>query len=320
MRQPITDHYDNAWDDPNRAHHRHRFDAPESYPAVPTSTHEWYAEVMKKKPDPSAVKPVFPWEGGYQAAHEASPSPPPEPASRQFEARKEEAPTPAKVVLKNPSFVNAWDAIPAIDRYARGLAKSTAPKKGAQGEAADVTGSTKKGKRDDLGGRQSSLAEPPVAHYERRSDASSRDGDDEDTSGHSNDDEDDEDRVPIKFKNRTPSGLPISAELSPTNTRSTRGYSSSEERRTASNSSSGSSGSGGDATTTSPPKPRKDSRYVSRQLRPVLGTGARADRALHCFPFRCPLRPASRATPRAARTSSPRPARPRCSSAFRPRA
>jgi len=295
MRLPITDHYDNAWDDPNRAHHRQRFDAPDFYPAVPTSTHEWYAEVMKHKPDPSAVRPVFPWEGGYQAAHEATPSPPPEPARRQFESRREDPPAPAKVALKASTFVNAWDAIPAIDRYAKSLAQSTAPKKGSQGEAADESerGGARKAKKDDLGGRQSSLTEPAAApSYERRSDASSRDGDDEDTSEPSGEDEQERepDRVPIKFKSRSLSGMPISAELSPTNTRSSRGYSSSEERRTVSNSSSGSSGSGGDTTATSPPKPRRDSRYVPTSPRQSRYTSGGADLLAPSSPTKVQLR------------------------------
>ncbi|GAA6029786.1 hypothetical protein JCM8097_001049 [Rhodosporidiobolus ruineniae] len=124
---PVSD-YTNAWDDPSAPSSRKRFEPPARYPSPPRETHDWYKAVMAAKPDPSAVKPVFPWE---------EPAAPPTPSGRTPPAPSIPPPTrtfsdelPSAGQAQAPSsfrggagFTNAWDAVPGIKRYADQLAK-----------------------------------------------------------------------------------------------------------------------------------------------------------------------------------------------------
>ncbi|SCZ98650.1 BZ3500_MvSof-1268-A1-R1_Chr7-1g09229 [Microbotryum saponariae] len=243
MREAITARYDSVWDEPARKQ-KIRFQPPSSYPNVPPSTHEWYKDVMQKKPDPSAVKPVFPWE---QPKVSTRPSQPPSPVrapTRAFPPTPSGSPPREAPNGFQPrqSYTNAWDNVPGIDRYAKSLAKATKRReisidatkdaKGSTGSAIFGSGSGPRSGSSDsstkgdngLGGRQSSLAE--LKPYNSRSDASSRDGDDEDddddemTSG--NDDEE-VDRPRINYRRSSSYGSSSwgqSGASSPTTARS----------------------------------------------------------------------------------------------------
>lgn len=282
MREPITSHYDNIWDSANKKQQKARFEPPSAYPNVPSSTHDWYKEVMQKKPDPSAIRPVFPWEKPLPTPTPPSPSKKATqqapPATRQFpSSRSSSPPNEPSAFAAGPSFTNAWDAIPGINRYAKSLARSTRKAEQAREGGATSSGPSKPSShesststsaagaaRDDLGGRTSSLVEPKGTEkkgYERRGDASSRDGDDEDTDETTSENEDDADRHKIVYRR------PSTGELSPTNTRSRSDSRDSESERRPSHSGSGSSGSGSSGSSTplppsSPTKTRRDSRYV----------------------------------------------------------
>ncbi|KAK4055735.1 glycogenin glucosyltransferase [Microbotryomycetes sp. JL201] len=293
MREPITGHYDNMWDDPSKRRQKQRFEPPTSYAPVPASTHDWYKDIMSSQPNPQAVKPVFPWEKDYDTKSKEAenlaatvkqppparefptlraPSPPPEPPSRQDGFKP---------------FVNAWDAHPGISRYARNLAKATRRASGTSGQAVplDVSKSAQAAARkDDLRQRQSSLRELKTADvlgkqsassssgatYERRGDASSRDGDDEDETN-SSDNEDDDDRPPINLRQ--------SASTSPARSRS-QSQSSAAYDRQSHGRGAGSSSSSGSSTPrvaimgSSPPKARSGSgsRYVPTSPRQTRAT------------------------------------------------
>ncbi|KAK4705130.1 hypothetical protein P7C70_g1082, partial [Phenoliferia sp. Uapishka_3] len=277
MREPINDHYENIWDDPSRRKQRVRFSEPVSYAPPPPSTHDWYRAVMSKAPDPSKVKAVFPWEESPEEKKEATNS---KRASRSFPqaepllmtAPPSAAPTYSPT-LATPVFSNAWDSIPGIERYATNLAVrtgSSSQKPTAAGRPGDV-----------MGGRASSLTEPDK-NFDRRSDASSRDGDDEEDSETNSSDE--TDRHQIRFKSRDVAAT-YGAAGSDSPTRA--------EGRSRSVSGSGSgSGSGssdrlqsdsGDATTPtftmspstsgppSPTKTRRDVRHAHGATSPRLG-------------------------------------------------
>lgn len=294
MRVPITGHYENMWDDPSKRKQKARFQPPSTYAAPPPSTHDWYKEVMAQKPDPTAVRPVFPWEKAFEtdsaealkakASKEAQATATQPPPKRDFPSSTTNSPPNEPTAFaKSSTFTNAWDAIPGINRYAKSLARST--KK--SGPTPVDTEKTDKVRKDDLGGRQSSLKELVTGTgsagkgYEKRSDASSRDGDDEDdeTDTTETEDEDERDRHRIAFKR---SNSQSAGELSPTNTRSRSADGSSEReydyptpRRQGSSGSS--SGSSGDSTPNpgapplSPTKTRKDSRFVPTSPRQSQG-------------------------------------------------
>lgn len=128
MRDPIPAGYNNVWDDPSASKRPARFEPPEQYPQPPKETHEWYKAVMQAKPDPSAVKPVFPWEEPKTPTRSSS-------AHANATTRKfGDSPPPAIETPRNAppplsfrasSFTNAWDAIPGISKYAESLAKQT---------------------------------------------------------------------------------------------------------------------------------------------------------------------------------------------------
>lgn len=261
MRDSVDIHYDNIWDDPNKSRQRIRFQQPTSYPSVPVSTHEWYQSVMVSPPNPSAVRPVFPWEerAAAAAAEIASPfNSSRHPPSRKFPA--DEAPRPLPVIssgittnytpsstVVSPTFSNAWDAIPGIGRYAKAVAKSTASRERPSVESTE--------KRSSEGGTlgeswKSSLKE--MRAYEKRGETSSRDGDDEDEEDINTEEEEEErDRVPIRFKARSGSGSSdmygALNNISPTVGMSRSG---SED------------GSGGDVPDSSTTKSRKESRNL----------------------------------------------------------
>lgn len=302
MRVPITGNYENMWDDPSRRKQKARFQPPSTYAAPPPSTHDWYKEIMAKQPDPTAVRPVFPWEKSFEtdsaealkakASKEAQATATQPPPKRDFPSSTTNSPPNEPTAFsKSATFTNAWDAFPGINRYAKSLARST--KK--NGLAPLDTQKTEKVKKDDLGGRQSSLKELVTGAgsggkgYEKRSDASSRDGDDEDDDADTTEteDEDERDRYRIAYKgSRSSSQSAVEkGELSPTNTRSRSGDPSSEReydlpapRRQGSSGSS--SGSSGDSTPNpqasgvppvSPTKTRKDSRFVPTSPRQSQG-------------------------------------------------
>ncbi|KAK4056553.1 glycogenin glucosyltransferase [Microbotryomycetes sp. JL221] len=313
MREPITDHYDNMWDDPSRRRQKERFQPPSNYAPVPSSTHDWYRDVMQQQPNPQAVKPVFPWEKDYdtrsaEAQSRASTVAQPPPAREFPSSRAPSPPLPpsdSKEVFK--TFVNAWDTIPGINRYAKNLAKATRRASSTSGQAAplDVSKSAQvAARKNDLSNRQSSMKELKSTdrvtattsltnsssqasdpNYGRRGDASSRDGDDEDeTTGTSDDDDEDErDRPPIIFR-RSSSG---NTSASPTHSRSGSHSQSSarvQQQQQAGRTSSSSSGSStpripigvGSAQLSSSPSKSKSSKYVPtspRQSRASVALG-----------------------------------------------
>lgn len=185
MRDPINEHYDNVWD-ASRASQRTRFVPPTSYPAIPSETHDWYREVMRSPPNPAAIKPIFPWES---RASQPTPSRsfPADEAPRALPSMTAPSPPVAPLVVES-GFRNAWDDDPAINRYAQSLARANVAARASAVPSPQLT-------RGDLNGRVSSLVEPRA--YERRGDASSRDGDDEDDEEES---DEDVDRVPIVFR------------------------------------------------------------------------------------------------------------------------
>lgn len=226
MRNPIDERYDNMWDDPSKKRQKQRFQPPLSYPAVPPSTHDWYKDVMRKQPDPSAVKAVFPWEKNYEDEKASSPPPP----VREFPPSKPSTPPneagPA-AFASTSTFTNAWDAIPGINRYAKQLARSARKSNSTAGPSAaplDVNSAAQKeAKKNEMAGRTSSLKELKTAssasargeYTDRRSDQSSRDGDDEEDEDttNSSDDEENRDRPKIIFK-RQSSYQPASPAMS----------------------------------------------------------------------------------------------------------
>lgn len=213
-RDLVIGDYSNAWDDPNSAASRRRFEAPQRYPSPPRETHDWYKEVMRSKPDPSAVKPVFPWEmpsvpptpSGRTPARPSAPAP-----TRTFSddnaSRSQQAPTNFR---GGSGFTNAWDAVPAIKQYADQLKQTTtrAPGTAAQKESGS-SGSSGDGNRSQSQGGARKRRSASIASNKSNSgaglqesiglgfgagggngaaqakggkdgDASSRDGDDED--------------------------------------------------------------------------------------------------------------------------------------------
>lgn len=250
MRDPIPAGYNNIWDDPAASRRPARFQPPEQYPQPPKETHDWYKAVMQAKPDPSAVKPVFPWEEPKTPTRATSPVT----TSRKFG----ESPPPAietpqhsqpPMSFRASSFTNAWDAIPAISKYADNLAKQTSgngskksggstgsitPKAGggrksrsasASSGSAGPSSSASNGVTVSGGRTKGSTSNSGVPSYPIKGDASSRDGDDEDdeeadlsTTDQGDYDEEDSDseerdRIAIKFRRAESSGV------SPTNTR-----------------------------------------------------------------------------------------------------
>ncbi|GAA6004865.1 hypothetical protein JCM11491_002259 [Sporobolomyces phaffii] len=303
MRDPIPAGYSNVWDDPSASKRPARFQPPEQYPQPPKETHDWYKAVMQARPDPSAVKPVFPWEEPKTPTRSTSPvtttrkfgdSPPPAIETPQL--------SQPPMSFRSSSFTNAWDAIPGISKYADNLAKQTSGERKRAGGSAGSTGSItpKAGGRKSRststsagssgpssssssnnttvsgGGRNkasSSTSSPPS--YPIKGDASSRDGDDEDDEDAdlSTTDQGDEEEGgradDSDSEERDRIAIKFrraeSSGVSPTNTRSRGTDSSSSLERN-------------DLPTVSPPKTRgtatagvKDSRYVPtspRQTRP----------------------------------------------------
>ncbi|GAA5880750.1 hypothetical protein JCM16303_004337 [Sporobolomyces ruberrimus] len=304
MRDPIPAGYSNVWDDPSSSKRPARFQPPEQYPQPPKETHDWYKAVMQAKPDPSAVKPVFPWEEPATPTRSTSPvttsrkfgdSPPPAMETPQF--------SQPPMSFRSSSFANAWDAIPGISKYADSLAKQTGGNgKRANGSASSTTtgsvtpkvagrksrsvsassgsaGPSSTSSTTTVSGGRSKGNNTAPTSYPIKGDASSRDGDDEDDEeadlsttdqgeeeeGEGGDsDSEERDRIAIKFRRAETSGL------SPTNTRSRDFDSSSSLER-------------GEPQPVSPPKNRattstvKDSRYVPtspRQARPPLSSAS----------------------------------------------
>ncbi|GAA6005138.1 hypothetical protein JCM10207_008519 [Rhodosporidiobolus poonsookiae] len=131
MRDAIpTADYSNAWD-ASPAQQRQRFEPPQRYPDPPKETHDWYKDIMRTKPDPSAIKPVFPWEEAAAAAAAGkdssaagpsatvAPPPPTRTFSDEFAPGGQAPPS----FRGGAGFTNAWDAVPGIKRYADQLAK-----------------------------------------------------------------------------------------------------------------------------------------------------------------------------------------------------
>ncbi|KAM0746485.1 nucleotide-diphospho-sugar transferase [Meredithblackwellia eburnea MCA 4105] len=240
MRNPLdTSTYENIWDTASHHKQRERFDAPKSYAPPPASTHEWYREVMKNKPDPKALKAVFPWEqkeeeerkkttesrSFVEAANVAKASALAAMGHSPTEAR---SPQPASAAHQPeqpggiPVFTNAWDSIPGIGRYANRLAFTTGAiprrRQGSNDEAAPS---------DGLGSRKSSLMEPSgvsgsggksAGGATNRSDDGSRDGDDEDDEANdeaNSSDEGQSERYKITFKVRDGTSYSASGKLVP---------------------------------------------------------------------------------------------------------
>ncbi|GAA5868169.1 hypothetical protein JCM8547_003367 [Rhodosporidiobolus lusitaniae] len=133
----------NAWDDPSSPSSRQRFEPPPRYPSPPRETHDWYKDIMKTKPDPSAVKPVFPWEMPAVPPTPSGKTParpePPKPTRTFSEERAAQVAPTSGFRSSASTFTNAWDAVPGIKRYAEQLSKrgggNGQGKKGSSGES-----------------------------------------------------------------------------------------------------------------------------------------------------------------------------------------
>ncbi|BGP47109.1 glycogenin glucosyltransferase [Rhodotorula kratochvilovae] len=201
----------NMWDDDvPLSTQRARFEPPSAYPAPPRETHDWYKDVMRSRPDPSKVRPVFPWEEPAQPESAALPPVVPAP-TRTFADEPAQPSAPPPRFAGGGGFSNAWDSVPGIKRYAQQLAKrhgharksSTGKVDAAQGSApssgegsaaekrpghrrsrsgssATAGGRTPRAKEATLGGAVGGEAGRPASMYSKDGDASSRDGDDED--------------------------------------------------------------------------------------------------------------------------------------------
>ncbi|GAA5889860.1 hypothetical protein JCM8208_001149 [Rhodotorula glutinis] len=115
----------NMWDDGvPRSQQRARFEPPSAYPPPPSETHDWYKDVMRSKPDPSLIRPVFPWEQPAPTSPSSSSAPvaPPAP-TRTFSDEPPAAGAPSLRFAGGSNFSNAWDTVPGITRYAQQLAK-----------------------------------------------------------------------------------------------------------------------------------------------------------------------------------------------------
>ncbi|GAA5892860.1 uncharacterized protein JCM6883_007496 [Sporobolomyces salmoneus] len=215
MRNPIPAGYNNVWDDPSASKRPTRFQPPEQYPLPPKETHDWYKAVMQAKPDPSAVKPVFPWEEPKTPTRS---TPPNLTSTRKFgDSPPMAIQTPRTTAapplsFRSSSFTNAWDAIPGISKYADSLAKSTngnagGKRTGGGSSTGSITPKAQGGRKSRStstsnvsagpsssgsssgsatvsgsggGGRvKGSSSNSPPPSYPIKGDASSRDGDDE---------------------------------------------------------------------------------------------------------------------------------------------
>lgn len=276
MREAITSRYENVWDDPSKEKQKIRFEPPQAFPVVPPSTHEWYKSVMVQgAPDPHAVKAVFPWEKVNK------PIP-----SRVFPTEEKEqlvekgvlltssgevspTTTTSRMTFANRSpFVNAWDSVPAINRYAQNLAKMK-----LRPPSSVVTSPPGEDTIDSMGGRLSSLAEPPIIQDQDRGDASSRDGDDEEEESEatSSAEETDVDKYSIQFKVQGGGAYGSKGRLSPVLSKSSSLFGGSGSSpptspgKTSSSRTGSQSGDGG-----SPGKsPRRDSSSTIRKSPPT---------------------------------------------------
>jgi len=116
----------NMWDDGvPRSQQRARFEPPSAYPPPPSETHDWYKDVMRSKPDPSLIRPVFPWEQPAPTSPSSSSSAPvaPPAPTRTFSDEPPAAGAPSLRFAGSSNFSNAWDTVPGITRYAQQLAK-----------------------------------------------------------------------------------------------------------------------------------------------------------------------------------------------------
>ncbi|GAA6062218.1 hypothetical protein JCM10212_006453 [Sporobolomyces blumeae] len=296
MRDPIPAGFNNLWDDPSALKRPARFQPPEQYPQPPKETHDWYKAVMQAKPDPSAVKPVFPWEEPKTPSSSRTALPP---TSRKFG----DSPPPAietpqfsqpPMSFRSTSFTNAWDAIPAISKYADNLAKKHNgghSKRSGTGSAGSATPgrksrstSTSSGSAGPSssghsrptttvsGGGRSKGSSSSAPMYPVKGDASSRDGDDEDdeegdlsTTDQADDSEEERDRIAIKF--RRAQAEADRTGVSPTNTRSRAFDSPSTEREMPPLSPTKTRGSGGAPLASG----SKDSRFVPTSPRQSRG-------------------------------------------------
>lgn len=204
MQESIGPRYGNVWDDSSLRRQKQRFEPPAAYAPPPASTHEWYRNVMSTPSDPTAVRPVFPWEETTsQPDVVVRPSP-----SITRSSPLPKAASRSQSQPQQTGFRNAWDQIPNIDKIAREFARATNMNRATSLTVEATSSSTRKSRanigRDDLGGRTSSLKEP--RSYEPRSEAtsddSSRDGDDEEDEENSISSTE---KVPILFKSRSSS-------------------------------------------------------------------------------------------------------------------
>jgi hypothetical protein len=130
MEVPLNIHYTNVWDEQPTSRTGALFEPP-SYAPVPEAIQQRYEDVMTAPPPPSLAperstpittsNSVFPWETTL------SNRPPP---ARVFPEDEQPLPLPPRETAGsppsapssvNPYFVNAWDNIEEINRYAQDL-------------------------------------------------------------------------------------------------------------------------------------------------------------------------------------------------------
>lgn len=118
----------NVWDLESKRAQKQRFEPPAYYPPPPVETHEWYRDILRQQPDPSKVKPVFPWEQASTtpSTPAAAPGRPPPVATRTFaeEAAPSSAAPGSFARTGVGAFTNAWDTVPGIQRYVERLSKT----------------------------------------------------------------------------------------------------------------------------------------------------------------------------------------------------
>ncbi len=145
MAAGMNQFYQNAWDrDSPEAAELEPWNPAMGYPTIPESVrnNDWYAGAADVAPDRANVKHIFPWEEGKRAAAtrvfprgDTPPPPPPkvEPPAPAVAVQAPSPPAASPVDTPQPaapapppgrgfaeamaSYTNAWDEIPAIQRY-----------------------------------------------------------------------------------------------------------------------------------------------------------------------------------------------------------
>ncbi|PLW29250.1 hypothetical protein PCANC_15748 [Puccinia coronata f. sp. avenae] len=121
MNEPITKHYEAAWDKPLSEQSRNFFQPPPVTHSIPSITHQDYSR-FSSAPEPNAVQAVFPWEEnarhniGRVFPHEGN-------RTSASHSSHHEDHHQHDVQVSQPSlsqiYRNAWDEDPMIGRWAQ---------------------------------------------------------------------------------------------------------------------------------------------------------------------------------------------------------